>query len=246
MGYSPVRLQRRQVAMDLGPFPTVTQGNISDEVYRILRERILNSHSAPGERLQLAEIQSQMGISRTPLQHALNRLAVEGLVQIVPRKGTFVTRPARQDIEEAFELRSILEAYAAEMAAQSMTAAECDALCALADKMAQLAQAEGGPQARRTYDHLDQQFHQLIVDASGGKHLKKLWTQVNAHVRIARTRVRLFGELGLRTTEHAEIAHAFAARDGARARKLLEEHIRRAKTSLLSGLEALDHPNHAA
>jgi DNA-binding GntR family transcriptional regulator len=232
--------------MDLGPFPTVTQGNISDEVYQILRERILSSHSAPGERLKLAEIQSQMGISRTPLQHALNRLAVEGLVQIVPRKGTYVARPARQDIEEAFELRSILEAYAAQMAAQSMTAAQCDALCALADKMTQLAQAGTGPQARRSYDRLDQQFHQLIVDASGGKHVKKLWMQVNAHVRIARIYGKPERELDLRANEHAEIARAFAARDGARARTLLEEHIRRAKESLLSHLETLDRSSHAA
>ena len=161
--------------MDPGPFPTVTQGNISGKVYQILREHILSNHSAPGERLKPAEIESQMGISRTPLQQALSRLAVEGLVQIVPRKGTYVTKPTRKDIQEVFELRRILEVYAAQLAVQSMTTAECDALCALVDKMTQLAQSGTGPQVRRAYARRDQQFHELIVDASGRKHLRKLW-----------------------------------------------------------------------
>jgi DNA-binding GntR family transcriptional regulator len=232
--------------MDLGPLPTVTQGNISDKVYQILRERILGNHSALEERLRPAEIESQTGISRTPLQQALNRLAVEGLVQIVPRKGTHVTKPTRKDIEEVFELRRILEAYAAQVAVQSMTTAECDALCALVDKMTQLAQSGTGLQVQRAYARLDQQFHQLIVDASRRKHLRKLLKQVNAHVRIARICDRASdGELGLRTEEHAEIAHAFAARNGARSRKLLEAHIRRAKQSLLSSLETVDHSSDA-
>jgi DNA-binding GntR family transcriptional regulator len=231
--------------MDLGPLPTVTQGNISDKVYQILRERILGNHSALEERLRPAEIESQTGISRTPLQQALNRLAVEGLVQIVPRKGTHVTKPTRKDIEEVFELRRILEAYAAQVAVQSMTTAECDALCALVDKMTQLAQSGTGLQVQRAYARLDQQFHQLIVDASGGKYLRKLWKQVNAHVRIARICAKSDSQLGLRTKEHAEIAHAFAARNGARSRKLLEAHIRRAKQSLLSSLETVDHSSDA-
>jgi DNA-binding GntR family transcriptional regulator len=94
--------------MDLGPLPTVTQGSISDKVYEILRERIFLNHFAPGERLRPAAIESQM-VSRAPLQHALDRLAVEGLIEIVPRKRTYVTKPEENDIEEVFELRRILE-----------------------------------------------------------------------------------------------------------------------------------------
>jgi DNA-binding GntR family transcriptional regulator len=232
--------------MDLGPLPPVTQGNITDTVYQILRERILSNRAAPGERLQLAEIQNQLGISRTPLQQALNRLAVEGLIEIVPRKGTYVTKPTQKDIEEIFELRRILEVFAAQLAIQSMTTAESDALSALVDKMAQLTQSGRGAHMRRTYERLDHQFHQQIIDAAGSKHLTRLWMQVNAHVRIARTRGSLLSELGRRTAEHAEIASAFAARDGARAHELLEDHIRRAKTALLDSLESTDHSNSAA
>jgi DNA-binding GntR family transcriptional regulator len=232
--------------MDLGPLPPVTQGNITDTVYQILRERILSNRAVPGERLQLTEIQNQLGISRTPLQQALNRLAVEGLIQIVPRKGTYVTKPTQKDIEEIFELRRILEAFAAQLAVQSMTTAESDALDALVRKMTQLTQSGSRTHMRRTYERLDHQFHQQIVDASGSKHLKRLWMQVNAHVRIARTRVKSLDDLGLRTAEHAEIARAFAARDSASAHELLEEHIRRAKTSLLDSLKSTDHSDHAA
>jgi DNA-binding GntR family transcriptional regulator len=233
--------------MDPDPFPTVMQGSISDQVYQILRERILSSHASPGERLNLAEIESQMGVSRTPLQQAINRLSVEGLIRIVPRKGTYVTRPTRKDVEEIFGLRVVLEAYAVQLAVQSMTTAECDALCALVEQMAQVAQPGTGPQAARAYLQLHEQFHQLIVDASHNDHLKRLWMQVNAYVRIARAYTREPGrQLGLTLEEHAEIAGSLAARDGARAQELLEEHIRHAQESVLRCLEALDRPDYAA
>lgn len=233
--------------MDLGPFPTVVQGSISDQVYEILRERILSSYALPGERLKPAEIESQMGVSRTPLQQALNRLADEGLIEIVPRKGTYVVKPTQRDVEETFDVCSCLEAYAAQLAVHSITTAQCDMLCALVEQMAHLAQTEIGPQAQEAYAQLDERFHGGIVDASGNKHLNRLWAQVNAHVRIAHLYAREpDGQLALRTKEHAGIADAFVARDGTQARKLLERHIRRAKETLLSRLESLGNASQAA
>ncbi len=98
--------------MGLGPLLTVTQGKTSDTVYEILREHIVSNHSVPRERLKPAAIGSRMGISHIPLQQALNPLAVEGLIQTVARKGTYVTRPMRKKIQETSGIGRI--AYAPE------------------------------------------------------------------------------------------------------------------------------------
>ncbi|MBN8638206.1 MAG: GntR family transcriptional regulator, partial [Anaerolineae bacterium] len=67
--------------------------NLNDVVYHLLRERILTRGFVPGERLDLDDLATRLQISRTPLKDALNRLTVEGLIEIQPRRGTFVTKP---------------------------------------------------------------------------------------------------------------------------------------------------------
>ena len=89
--------------------------------YKILKAKILSEQLTPGERLDLSAIEKQMGISRTPLKEALNRLAVDGLVEIRPRSGTYVTVHSLEKIEDVFDARQLLEVYAAGLAAERMT-----------------------------------------------------------------------------------------------------------------------------
>ena len=79
--------------------PRLSRANLSDEVYEALKEGIFRKHFAPGERLDLGKIEREMGVSRTPVKVALNRLAVEGLVEIVPRSGTYVTSPTTSAVD---------------------------------------------------------------------------------------------------------------------------------------------------
>lgn len=231
---SVVCLRRKQLPMGPEPFPTVTQGNISDEVYDVLRRRICRSSFAPGQRLRPAEIERQMGISRTPLQQALHRLAAERLVRIIPRKGTYVTAPTQTDIAEVFEIRRILEIYAAQVAVPSISEADLEELRGLVDEMKVLLESGDRSQIYRSYTELDCRFHELIVDAADNQYLRTLWRQVSAQVRLARMGGRSAdAKLGATTEEHAEIAQAFMARDSAHVLKLLDDHIRRGKRSLL-------------
>ena len=96
--------------------PQLSHANINQKVYEILRDRILSKQFAPGQRLNVRAIGAQLGVSRTPLKDALNRLAAEGLVEIRPRSGTYVTAPSLADIEELLDVRRLLEVYAIEKA----------------------------------------------------------------------------------------------------------------------------------
>ena len=90
---------------------------VADRAYLELRDRIVTLHLPPGTVLREDELMTEMGIGRTPLREAVKRLALENLVEVQPRRGTFVTAVAAADIQSITEVRAELEAYAAELAA---------------------------------------------------------------------------------------------------------------------------------
>ena len=93
----------------------------SDTAYQILFEKIISKSFSPGQRLDLAFIETQLGISRMPLRLALHRLKHEGLIEIIPQSGTFVTNPSSKNIADSFDIRIILECYATELAVKRIT-----------------------------------------------------------------------------------------------------------------------------
>jgi DNA-binding GntR family transcriptional regulator len=90
---------------------------VADRAYVELRDRIVTLHLAPGTALREDELMNEMGIGRTPLREAVKRLALENLVAVQPRRGTFVTAVEAADIQNITEVRAELEGYAAELAA---------------------------------------------------------------------------------------------------------------------------------
>ena len=87
-----------------------------DAVHNSLRQAILNSLLRPGERLDVSELAEKLGVSLTPVRNAVHLLASEGLVEIRPRSGTFVTVVTAEDVRETFDIRCALECLAAERA----------------------------------------------------------------------------------------------------------------------------------
>ena len=100
----------------------------TDEVYDAMRQAILTRVFKPGQRLLIDEISRKLGVSLTPVRHAIQQLATEGLVAIHPRSGTYVTAVSPEDIEETFEIRCALESLAAERAISRITSEAVDRL----------------------------------------------------------------------------------------------------------------------
>src|SRR5918992_3046690 len=90
---------------------------VAERAYAELRDRIVTLHLAPGTVLREDALMSELGIGRTPLREAVKRLALENLVDVQPRRGTFVTAIEAADIQNITEVRAELEGYAAELAA---------------------------------------------------------------------------------------------------------------------------------
>jgi DNA-binding GntR family transcriptional regulator len=220
--------------------PEVTRPNISEEVYRILRERFLSGQFRPGERLHLDEMQKQMQISRTPLKDALNRLAVEGLVIIKPRSGTFLAPLNVREVSESFDVRNVLELYAIETLAPAISETQLRELRALLQELRQELQ-----RARETKDYVcyvddDHKLHAMIVEFSGNLKLRDAWSQVNVFVQMARLHYEdETEEFAVTQKEHEDIMRALERRDPAQARAALNWHIQRSKQGMLASLAAV-------
>jgi DNA-binding GntR family transcriptional regulator len=223
--------------------PNLSRPNISDEVYRILKQQILSRAFAPGQRLDLNEIGKKMGISRTPLKVGLSRLVADGLVEIVPRSGTYVADLNIQDIEELFDLRRVLEVYAAESAVENATEDTMREARTIVEKLRALVASGDWKNIYPQHIDLDHDLHRLIIESTGKRHLKQLWEQVNVHVQIARVRYRSTEKtLDVSMEEHEQIVSALEARDASALRTALDRHIARGRQTLRADWES-SHPD---
>ena len=223
--------------MSSNQLPSLARSNISDEVYQILKDRIIRNQFSPGERLNLDEIQTQLGISRTPLMNALTLLSAEGLTEIKPRQGTFVTNPTLVEIAENFDVRRVLEMYALSLAVPRLTEAELQHIKKTVKELESMLEAENWEEIYPDYVSLDEQLHRFIMRVSGNKRLGEIWEQVNVHVQMARfRRLKLATVLGLGQSEHEEMVKVFEERDVDRLQQIMGDHIEHAKQLLLEDL----------
>lgn len=210
----------------------------TDEVYDILRRGVLEHLFAPGERLNIDEIARKLGVSLTPVRHAIQQLAAEGLIEIRPRSGTFVATLSTEDIGETFDIRRALECLAAEKAVERLTSADIARMRALMARMHKAVRGEG---ELTDHEAANAEFHRILVEASGNRRLVQMYEGLEAHLQIGR--VHSTSKLGLRERlraeqeEHEEIVAAAAERDAARLSSALRKHIDRARNSLIASLK---------
>ena len=209
----------------------------SDEVYEALRQSILTHVFAPGERLQVHEIASKLGVSLTPVRQAIQQLSAEGLIAIRPRSGTFVTSLTTRDIEETFQLRCALECLAAETAVERVTDRHLAEFRELLTRLSRPVESEGD---RKRHEQDNTRLHRLLIECSGNRRLAETYASLNAHLQIARVHsgdAYWAERLNVEQAEHEEIVAALEARDLPRLQAALRGHILRARRSLIVGLQ---------
>jgi DNA-binding GntR family transcriptional regulator len=150
---------------------------LGEQVSRILTEAILEGDLKGGDQLIEAELQKQFGISRSPVREAFRDLEKKGLVVIIPRRGTFVKRITRKDIEENFPVRAVLEGLAAQEAYQKITQ---DALAEMSQVLWEMAKAVDENDTKAYWrSHLE--FHDIFIKASGNDILINVLKTLRMH-----------------------------------------------------------------
>jgi DNA-binding GntR family transcriptional regulator len=217
--------------------PRIDTPKISELAYEILHEKIVSKEFAPGERLDLKTIEAQLDISRTPLKEALNRLAAEGLVEVVARSGTYVTDPSADEIGESFDVRRALELHAVEVAIERASDEDIHRLREIIQTLDSLAAEQDRDAIYPQYLNVDHRFHSELVNLAGNQRLTEAHTRENLHAQMARIRYRSSErELHVAQAEHERIIDALEARNADAVMAELDAHLRRAKRSLLTDM----------
>jgi DNA-binding GntR family transcriptional regulator len=194
---------------------------IAERAYFELRDRIVTLRLPPGTPLAEDGLMRELGIGRTPLREAIKRLALENLVEVRPRRGTYVTEVNVADIVHITEVRAELEGQAAQLAAMRMDdehSAEAETLLAELEAL--------DPQDSATLMRIDERVHRLAWEAAGNPYL--LGTLEGYFALSLRIWYLVLDRVpGLWTAVHdqREMIQALLTRDGPRARTLMREHI---------------------
>ena len=204
--------------------PIAANFTLKDHTYDVLRAAILdmNIYEENAElRLDEREMAERLGISRTPIREALARLAQDGLVEIVPRKGVFVRRKSMEEILEMIVAWAALESMAARLASARASTKDLRNLRKFAVKHSiKAASAEF-----EEYSEANIEFHQRILKLSGCSMLKTLADGLFEHMHAVRRRAMGENNRAHRSViDHMEIIVALEARDAELASRLVLEH----------------------
>jgi DNA-binding GntR family transcriptional regulator len=191
-----------------------------------LREAIINAELPFGQALTEDAMGLSLGVSRTPMREALSRLEQQGLVVIVPKKGTFVFRPTLEDVEQLASFRLMLELGAIERCLSGTPDATLRELHTAYAAMQTARAAEDS----NAYARADTGFHAAFFLHCGNVHLANAYRGISGRVAALRANLSVprSDQQDLSFGEHGEIIDAFAACDFQRLTLLLEGHILRA------------------
>jgi DNA-binding GntR family transcriptional regulator len=213
-------------------------GTLSSRVYHSMKDAILSLAYQPGQIMRKGDICEQLDISRSPVSEAVTRLAAEGLVDVIPQAGTFVTRFSMAEIREGSFLREALEIAAVELVAKTIT----DDQVKLLKRNLRVQQALVDDLDVQGFYQFDSEMHNLIFGFTNYRRLAAMaetsWLQVNrARQLVLPNPDRVADTLA----EHRAIVSALQARDPKAARKATKKHM----GQLLLHLEAieLDRPD---
>ena len=228
---------------DSGSSDALELRSLQHQIHDQLLGRILRRELEPGERISPPEIAAALGVSITPVRDAVNQMAAEGLVTVMPRRGTVVSPIAIGDIRELYEIRLMIEPEAAELAADRATPDEIAGVQELAARLEAAAPATGGAiDDLETYLQeiaTDAELHAAVVRAAHNRRLDTLYAGLRTHVLIARAVFpRLYRGLPHRRGEHQRVVDAIAAHDGGAARDAMAGHLRQALADTLHHVES--------
>lgn len=199
----------------------------SDRAYETIRAMILSGELASGDQLVEEALAERCGVSRTPVRDALRRLEAELLVRRSESQRSFVNDWSLDDVEDAFELRAMLEGLAARRAAERMTAT---ALVRLRACNARLGAAIRARQPDvDSFLEENRVFHAIILEIAGSPRLASLLGSLIEQPVVLRT-ARHYGTEAFNRSfsEHEDLLAAFARRDRDWAQAIMHGHIRRA------------------
>ena len=213
------------------------KSSLTDKAYNQIKEWVVRYNLKPGARLHVSDLAHALQMSQTPVREALSMLEKEHLIERQPQKGFRVSALSMQGVEDLYDLRIALEVLAARQAAMRMTPSGRNRIARLLAEVGRL--MKNGNKQRIL--ELEQDFHLIILEASGNKPLAEMG-------RAILDRIWIIQNINLLTTDHLSDAHpqhlnvleAIKNGDSQKAAKLMHRHLTFAKEFVLSRLKSGD------
>src|SRR5689334_2278012 len=199
-----------------------TRGLLADRAYRALRDRLVTLRIPPGAPIDEDAIGRELKMGRTPVREAIKRLALENLVTVFPRRGTFASEINITDLAHVSEVRAQLEPHAAYRAAERITDAQRAELAGLLVEL----DIRRGAEELEMLMELDATVHRFIYRCAGNPFLEEtLGRYLNLSLRIWYLVIDRLPHLFARVHEHEEVLNAIETGQAERARDILAGHI---------------------
>jgi DNA-binding GntR family transcriptional regulator len=195
---------------------------LADRAYAELRDRIVTLRIPPGAPIDEDQLGGEMGIGRTPVREAIKRLALENLVTVFPRRGTFASEINITDLADISDVRTQLEGHAAYRAAHRITPVQRAELETLLEELA----GSRGSDDLAALMELDTRVHRFVHRCAGNPYLEEtLAHYFNLSLRIWYLALDRLPHMFTRVHEHDGMLRAIAAGEAERARQIVAEHI---------------------
>ena len=224
--------------------------SISDQIYDLLKKKILNSEIQPGERLMQEEVAEAFKASRTPIRQAFHLLEKDGLVERLPQGGFRVTRLDVETISDLFAIRTALETYGVKLACERIQPEAIKNLRDIKEQADRLLESESIPRETKTRQvfELNSLFHEAIYRSTKSGYLQELISNLrNTVLRLRALGLRKDGSWRQAWDEHSRLIDCLERRDKKAAGKLMRRHLANAMSHVLSqwNLGAKENPRRA-
>jgi DNA-binding GntR family transcriptional regulator len=201
---------------------------LREQIVSSLRDSIIKGELNPGQKLTEPELAEKLGISRTPIREAFRQLESEGFLTVIPRRGAVVSRITKKEIVDFYELKSLLESYAARIAAEQITEKGIEKLKRINEQLTVLAE-KGDVEA---FFWKNDEFHNTFISYCGNEKLLEFREHmVQRFMRFRLGALSVPGRLMDSVRQHRTIISALSEKDGSLAEAVVLEH------ALLSGKE---------
>lgn len=187
-------------------YPVERPLTLRERIVDFIKDSVVSGRLKPGERVPEQEIAESFGISRTPIREAFRQLESEGFITVTPRKGAVVSPITDKDVSEFYEIKSLLEGYAASLACGKLTPKDIKRLETLNAQMVRHAEKEDV----KAFFRLDNQFHATFLTSCGNDKLCAMVNQlVQQFERFRITALSVPGRMAESVRQHREIIEAF-------------------------------------
>ncbi|NLL77258.1 MAG: GntR family transcriptional regulator [Clostridiales bacterium] len=196
--------------------------SLRGRVFNKIREDILNGKYKEHEELKEIAIGEELGVSRTPVREAFRQLELEGLIQIVPNKGAYVTGITAKDVQDIYMIRSLLEGLCARWATDHITEEQLEEL----EENVYLADFHASKGHLDQMAELDNRFHHILYEACNSKQLERLLVDFHEYVLRVRKKTLTNGGRGKTSNdEHRQIMEAIKEKNKDKAEELANKHM---------------------